>query len=202
MGKRGPKRTEYENGERSCTACGQVKPLSEFRHEKRPTGRRTPRSRCRSCEASHERLSPEEKARRAELRGARAGSYEAVRERLDAHAEAVGDHVLWTGSVNSRGYGQVSINGRKVLVHRLAYTIGVLDHDGIGPIPDGYEIDHLCELGKRCLVHLEAVPGSVNRDRRSLEAGEHAKIVPEPLWRWPTEDNLRLFRQQISNLMH
>lgn len=201
MGKRGPKRTEYENGGRSCTACGQVKPLSEFRHEKRPTGRRTPRSRCKSCEASHERLSPEEKARRAELRRVARGSHAAVKARLDANVQVLGDHVVWIGSVNSKGYGQMSINGRKVLVHRLAYQLGVLDREGVGPIPDGYEVDHLCELGKRCLVHLEAVPGDVNRDRRSLDPETHAEIVPQPLWQWPTQDNLTLFEERLSRLI-
>lgn len=200
MGKRGPASTEYPDGTKFCTNCSKIKPLSYFRYEKRPTGRRTPRSRCRSCEASHERLSGAEKLRRAELRRIRAGSPEVVRQRLDASVEVVGDHVLWKGSVNSRGYGQMSINGTKVLVHRLAYKIGVLDHDGVGPIPDGYEIDHLCELGKRCLVHLEAVPGSTNRERRHLDPAEHAGIVPQPLWRWPTEKNLKLVRESVLRL--
>jgi hypothetical protein len=93
----------------------------------------------------------------------------------------------------------MSINGRKVLVHRLAYMLGVLGQEGIGPIPDGSEIDHLCEL-KLCLLHLEAVPGSVNKERRFLDRAEHAEIVPQPLWRWPTDENRRSFRDRISRL--
>jgi hypothetical protein len=94
----------------------------------------------------------------------------------------------------------MSVNGRKVLVHRLAYRIGVLDREGVGPIPSGYEIDHLCKLGKRCLVHLEAVPGEVNRDRRYLEPEDHAEIEPQPVWQWPTEENRATFLAAVRRL--
>lgn len=58
---------------------------------------------------------------------------------------------LWTGST-SYGYGLIRWNGKQVRAHRLAYQYFK------GPIPEGKEINHLCEV--RCCVnpaHLEAV---------------------------------------------
>lgn len=66
---------------------------------------------------------------------------------------------LWTGAVNSAGYGQIRQGGRIHYVHRLSYE------DAHGPIPDGFQIDHLCRV-RNCLrpEHLEAVtPGENTR---------------------------------------
>jgi hypothetical protein len=65
---------------------------------------------------------------------------------------------LWQGHQhNDRGYGRITVAGERWLVHRLAYT------EAVGPIPDGYEVDHLCR-NTRCVrpSHLEAVPPRVN----------------------------------------
>ncbi|GAA2629859.1 hypothetical protein GCM10009863_51610 [Streptomyces axinellae] len=60
--------------------------------------------------------------------------------------------VRWTGYVSQLGYGAFSVNGQRVLAHRFVYELIV------GPIPDGYHIDHLChnrdescEGGNECL---------------------------------------------------
>jgi hypothetical protein len=45
---------------------------------------------------------------------------------------------LWTRSVDTEGYGQISVEGRPTLVHRLAYQLLV------GPIPPGHGLDHDC----------------------------------------------------------
>lgn len=84
--------------------------------------------------------------------------------------DAPGGCWLWTASLNSQGYGQVGINHRPVVAHRIAYTLLV------GPIPDGLELDHLCHTRdvecrrgeecphRRCVnpAHLEAVPHREN----------------------------------------
>lgn len=83
---------------------------------------------------------------------------------------------VWNGTVNNRGYGCIGVNGKVVLVHRLAH------HLLVGPIPDGLQVDHLCHndtsgclgelacLHRRCWRpdHLEAVSGKVNRDRAAV----------------------------------
>ena len=69
---------------------------------------------------------------------------------------------LWTGWTNQAAtpYGRVSINGVKVYAHRASHAAFV------GPIPDGHEVDHLCQ-SSLCVnpEHLEAVSPKENRDR-------------------------------------
>lgn len=73
---------------------------------------------------------------------------------------------LWTGSLQSRGYGCVGFGGKRYLAHRLAYEWLV------GPIPDGLTIDHLCRV-KACVnpAHLEPVTGAENTRRHFDSAG-------------------------------
>lgn len=46
--------------------------------------------------------------------------------------------VIWTGTLNSDGYGSLAVNGRMVSAHRYAWECEN------GPIPDGMVIDHTC----------------------------------------------------------
>lgn len=97
------------------------------------------------------------------------------KERLLRHVEAghippwnptLGPCWIWTGSVGgrNRGYGYTRYGpdqgSRKVPAHRLAYELFV------GPIPDGYDIDHLCRE-TLCVnpSHLEAVTRHENQAR-------------------------------------
>lgn len=43
----------------------------------------------------------------------------------------------WLASLNC-GYGQIGLNHRPIIAHRLAYELL------IGPIPEGMDLDHLC----------------------------------------------------------
>ena len=64
---------------------------------------------------------------------------------------------LWSGADKRNGYGQITISGKKLSVHRLAFT--VLS----GAIPAGLDLDHLCRV--RCCVnpeHLEPVTRQTN----------------------------------------
>lgn len=66
----------------------------------------------------------------------------------------------WQNCLNSKGYPCVGVNGKSHLAHRVSYELLV------GPIPDGLQIDHLCQ-NKRCInpEHLEPVTGKVNSER-------------------------------------
>lgn len=74
---------------------------------------------------------------------------------------------LWKPLGSVHGYGQFTFQGKTHLAHRVAHEIG------IGPIPDGLTIDHLCEV-RSCVrpSHLEAVTRAENlRRARCWENG-------------------------------
>ena len=59
---------------------------------------------------------------------------------------------LWTGALNSGGYGSFSVDGRARSAHVVMYELFV------GPVPNGLELDHLCRV-RHCVNpdHLEPV---------------------------------------------
>ena len=68
------------------------------------------------------------------------------------------------GATSDRyGYVYVTTRGKRGYAHRLAYE------QAKGPVPDGYEVDHLCRV-TRCVNpdHLEAVTPTVNNRRRTV----------------------------------
>lgn len=67
---------------------------------------------------------------------------------------------LWLGRLDPCGYARFTIRGRPFLVHRLLFSIFV------GPIPDGYCLDHLCRV-RNCVNpnHLEPVTRGENTRR-------------------------------------
>ena len=72
----------------------------------------------------------------------------------------VGDCWEWTGRTNRLGYGCVTVNRRKWLVHRFVYEALVRR------IPTHLEIDHLCRNPPCCNPdHLEVVTHAVNMRR-------------------------------------
>lgn len=97
--------------------------------------------------------------------------------RIERYSVAAGDCVLWRGQVNAEGYGRINTHRdgkpRRFRVHRLVYELH------IGPIPDGFVIDHTCHSAdssciggpacthRRCINphHLEAVTQQVNAQR-------------------------------------
>lgn len=76
----------------------------------------------------------------------------------------------WTGSRTSGGYGLFSLGDVRVYAHRWSY-----EHHK-GPIPDGFEVDHLCR-NTPCAnpEHLEAVTPRVNNLRSESPAAQQAR---------------------------
>lgn len=77
----------------------------------------------------------------------------------------------WTGARLSAtsDYGRIDVAGVRYVAHRYAYVLLV------GPIPDGHELDHLCE-NQRCVnpAHVEPVTPD-EHGRRSVRQRERAK---------------------------
>lgn len=89
-------------------------------------------------------------------------------DRLLARSRWDGDCLRWLGANNGNGYGVIKIPRGEGLfqttVHRIAYEVWV------GPIPNGYQIDHVATRGCRhrdCInpAHLEAVTRAENMRR-------------------------------------
>lgn len=94
------------------------------------------------------------------------------------HAQLIIDPsgcLLWDGARLPKGYGRISLGDRKYLTHRVAYELYV------GPIPDGWEVDHLCRVTS-CAApdHLEAVTPEENR-RRQAEQQTACRRAGHPL---------------------
>lgn len=60
-------------------------------------------------------------------------------ERFWEKVDKSGDCWLWTGATINKGYGQIRIKGKSVLVHRVSYEL----HRG--PIPKGLCVLHHCD---------------------------------------------------------
>lgn len=67
---------------------------------------------------------------------------------------------LWLGSIDKCGYGRFWVGDRLDGAHRFAWELF------IGPIPEGYELDHLCRV-THCVnpAHLEPVTHRENMGR-------------------------------------
>jgi len=102
----------------------------------------------------------------------------------------------WTHKVRSDGYGLIAAGGnhRTQAVHRFAYELA------IGPIPEGLEIDHLCNVRNCCNpLHLEAVTRAENR-RRQSERQTHCKrgheFTAANTYRWRNARHCRACRHE------
>jgi len=91
---------------------------------------------------------------------------------------------LWTGCKTIGGYAQIGKGGDgggNFLGHRLSFVLA------FGPIPEGMELDHLCNT-RHCVnpLHLEAVTHAVNmrraRDRRETCSNGHSRSEKNTRW--------------------
>jgi hypothetical protein len=90
---------------------------------------------------------------------------------------------LWEGPTQKDGYGQLGWDGATRPAHRVAWK------EWIGPIPNGYQIDHLCEV-RNCVKpeHLEPVTKRENARRMVerkgwVEGGIKYEKKPREQWK-------------------
>lgn len=108
----------------------------------------------------------------------------------------------WRSPRTAAGYGVITIDRVKHYTHRLAHELA------IGPIPAGYEVDHLCR-NRACMnpVHLEAVTPHENNMRSDSLAARRARqthcardheFTPENTYNRPDRKNGRMCRACCS----
>ena len=92
------------------------------------------------------------------------------RQRFEALVRKTPGCWLWLGAIGSKGYPQFRFEGRTQPAHRVAHVLAR------GPIPDGFEVDHLCRT-PLCVrpSHLEAVPPAVNNLRSGSASSRNAR---------------------------
>ena len=100
--------------------------------------------------------------------------------------------IEWTGSSESKGYGQIRIDGKLVKAHRFAWEIAN------GPIPAGMLVLHSCD-NPRCVNpdHLRVgthVDNMADMDARNRRVNNQNKGVDCPAAKI-TEDDVRAIRQ-------
>lgn len=85
----------------------------------------------------------------------------------------------WTGSTNEAGYGRISIDGKTLRVHRLAWELAN------GPIPEGIVVCHTCDRPPCCdVTHLflgtqiENIADMDIKERRGIRR----KVQPFKVW--------------------
>jgi hypothetical protein len=90
-------------------------------------------------------------------------------EALLARVDTSDEHWMWTGAA-LEGYGIFNWKESKMKAHRAVYEL--LE----GPVPDGLELDHLCEI-TMCVrpSHLEPVTHRINILRGQSPAAKNAR---------------------------
>lgn len=70
--------------------------------------------------------------------------------------EFIGECWAWPRTITGKGYGQISVNGKRVPAHRFFYEAY------FGPVPSEFVLDHLCE-NKACVSPFHLQP-TTNRE--------------------------------------
>lgn len=110
---------------------------------------------------------------------------EALREKVAVDAESG----CWIGTAapHGDGYRRVMFEGRRQALHRLAYALTV------GPIPEGYVLDHLCAEKACCNpAHLEAVTVAENTRRANKGKARPSRPAPQVCKRGHDQDVHRI----------
>jgi hypothetical protein len=102
---------------------------------------------------------------------------------------------LWTASVSPKGYGYFKWNGKVGRVHRFAYLTFK------GQIPDGLEVDHLCEV-RHCVNpdHLQLLTHEENLLKSSNIVAINARKTHCPKGHPYDRMNSRGFRSCLTCL--
>lgn len=98
-------------------------------------------------------------------------------ESFAAHTERHGKCLLWTAYLNPDGYGQISVDGHRVLTHRYAWE------KANGPVPAGKYLDHICHNRACCNVaHLRLATTEQNGWNRAGAKSGRKQPLPRGVY--------------------
>lgn len=101
----------------------------------------------------------------------------------------------WIGNKN-RGYGTLSVNGKKTLAHRIMYSW----HDDKFPLNSKYHVDHLC-FNRSCVnpTHLSKATHRENVKRSKKQSSDHVGIYwHKTTKRWRAVIQLGSFMDKVE----
>jgi hypothetical protein len=99
---------------------------------------------------------------------------EQIREFFDSHLDKSGNCWLWTGSINTYGYGTIAVNGKNKMVHRYAYEILK------GEIQEGLFVCHKCDV-RNCVNPEHLFLGTANDNNQDMiSKGRQVLNGPKP----------------------
>lgn len=114
-------------------------------------------------------------------------------ERLLAHVERRGACRVWTGKTDRDGYGIISIDYKKVRVHRLAWTLAY------GPILGGLHVLHHCD-NPPCIDIEHLFLGTVaDNNADKMQKGRGRYVLP-PVRRGESHPNAKLTDAQVAEI--
>lgn len=118
--------------------------------------------------------------------------------------------LLWTGSRLPLGYGQMTVGGRTCGAHMVAYQ------EWVGPIPDGHQVHHLCDVAyapgdftyRRCFEPSHLTTGTpaensrhMAETRRSAVGDRHvSKRNPHTLPRGSAHQHAKLTESDVIEI--
>jgi len=90
---------------------------------------------------------------------------------IQASGELLAECWIWSGSLGTKGYGMVRINGATRRTHVIAYTLVY------GPVETGWDVHHKCET-RLCVnpLHLELKLHGEHASHHQLGVPDHICI--------------------------
>lgn len=102
---------------------------------------------------------------------------------------------LWTASLDSKGYAQISMNGRPTRASRVSYQLFK------GPIPDGLDVLHTCD-NPVCVRPCHLWTGTKKDNSQDMvRKGRHGMHVhPERCLRGSAVKNAKLNENKVGTI--
>ena len=125
-----------------------------------------------------------------------------LKERLNYYSEPITESgcFIWISVTNKKNYGLLRYRGRFVLAHRLSYQ------EFIGPIPDGLNVLHKCDI-PACInpqhlfvgTHKDNQQDCIKKNRNYNQLKTHCKngheFNNENIYRLPNHPSIRYCRK-------